>query len=349
MIQNEQSDVRLLNWFTGILAFVVVVWVAKTLSDLILPIFLSFLLARLLRPLALRLTKFKLPYSLSVMVVTVCCLGIIALIVVTLALCGSMVADTIPAYMSRIESSVAGVQLQIHQLMQNLGIADEAVKPAGLISTSTIISIASSTIGSTMSLVSHGLIIFILVLMILGSGDAFNKAVLVAYGQARHANIVAVVHSIDIKVEQFLLSKSLVNLLSGTMVTVVLLIFGVDLAFVFGVITFFLTFIPTIGGLIALGLPVGLAYLQFGGGGLFTGVVVCLIIGNLVIDRIIEPMVMGKSMNLSTVVVFLAFIFFSWMWGAMGAILAVPVTAMLKVLCESVPKLRPIAILMGEN
>jgi AI-2 transport protein TqsA len=49
------------------------------------------------------------------------------------------------------------------------------------------------------------------------------------------------------------------------------------------------------------------------------------------------------------VIVILAFLFFTWLWGAVGAILAVPVTAMVKVLCESIPKLRPIAVLLREH
>lgn|GEM_PF-2440663 len=109
------------------------------------------------------------------------------------------------------------------------------------------------------------------------------------------------IHSVDAKVEQFLPSKSLVNLLSGAMISIVLVICGVDLPLVFGVMAFFLTFVPALGGLVALALPIGLTYLQFGSGGTLAGVVISLVVSNTLIERAVEPRIMGKSMDLSPV------------------------------------------------
>lgn len=347
---QARTDLRLLTWFAGILAFVVVVGVAKTLSELILPVFVSFLVARFLRPYVTNVHKKGVPHGFSILLVSFACAAIASGIAVVLGYCGVQVAEVLPGYAPRIAESIHTMQDSATDLMARIGGSSAAIsEPSRFLDAQKIVSLASGALGSTVSMLSTGFMIFILVLMILASGDSFSNAVLAAYGEERHKKIMGVVHATDDKMRQFLVSKSLVNLLSGAMVAVVGLAFGVDLAIVFGVLTFFLTFVPAIGGIVALALPIGLASLQYGGGAMLIGITVCLLLGNVIIERVVEPRIMGKSLDLSPVIVILAFLFFTWLWGAVGAILAVPVTAMVKVLCESIPKLRPVAVLLREH
>lgn len=348
-MEFARTDLRLLTWFVGILAFIAMVTVAKLLGDLILPVFVSFLVARFLRPYVTRIAKRGVPHPLAILIVTAVCGVAFLAIGFILGYCGTEVASVIPGYAAKISDAVHGVQDSATALLAQLGAASTAAEPTRLVKPDTLVALVSGALGSTVSMLSNGFMILVLVLMILAAGDSFNNAVLAAYGEQRHRRIVDVVHATDDSMRQFLASKSLVNLLSGLMVGIVAFAFGVDLALVFGVLTFFLTFVPAIGGLVALALPIGLAYLQFGGGGTFYGLVAALVVGNMIIERVVEPRIMGKSLDLSPVIVILAFLFFTWLWGAVGALLAVPVTAMMKVFCEAVPKLRPIAVLLREN
>ncbi|MCX6139728.1 MAG: AI-2E family transporter [Candidatus Kapabacteria bacterium] len=349
MVQEQRKDLQLLTWFVGILTAIVVVGVAKSLSELILPVFVSFLIARFLRPYVTMLSKRRFPHGIALLLVTIACGLFFGGIGLLLVYCGSQVADVIPGYAPRIVESLHALQDSVIGLMGRFGASQGAVEPSRFLDAAKVVALATGLASSLASLLSTGFMVFILVLMILASGDSFSNAALAAYGEERHKRIVDVIHATDSKMRQFLVSKSIVNLLSGGMVAAVCLAFGTDLALVFGVLTFFLTFIPAIGGVVALALPIGLAFLQFGGGGLLTGLIISLLVGNVIIERVAEPRIMGKSLDLSPVIVILAFLFFTWLWGAVGAILAVPVTAMVKVLCESIPKLRPIAILLREN
>lgn len=349
MVQEKSNHLQLLTWFVGIVTAIVVIGVAKSLSELILPVFVSFLVARFLRPYVSALSKKGVPSGIALLLVTIGCGLFFGGIVALLAFCGSQVADVIPGYAPRIVDSLHGLQDSVTSLMGRFGGAQAVDEPARWLDAGKIVALVTGLVSSLASVLSNGFMIFILVLMILASGDSFSKAALAAYGEDRHKRITEVIHATDVKMRQFLVSKSIVNLLSGGMVAAVCFAFGVDLALVFGVLTFFLTFIPAIGGIAALALPIGLAFLQFGGGGLLTGLIVSLLVGNTIIERVAEPRIMGKSLDLSPVIVILSFLFFTWLWGAVGAILAVPVTAMVKVLCESIPRLRPIAILLREN
>lgn len=351
MIESKvRTDVRMLTWFTGVLAFVVLVWVAKSLSELILPVFVSFLIARLLRPYVTKLTKKGIPHAISILIVSVICALFAAGVGAVLGYCGVQVAEVIPGYAPAIADSIHGLQDLVAEFLRSIGGSSTTfAEPSKLLDAEKIIAMVTGALGSTMTALSTSFMIFILVLMILGAGDSFSNAVLAAYGRERHKKILAVVHETDEKMRRFLVSKSLVNLLSGVITAIIGLAFGLDLAIVFGVLTFFFTFVPVIGGIAALVLPMAFAYLQFGAGGMLIGIVIALLAGDMIIERVAEPRIMGKSMDLAPVVVILAFLFFTWLWGAVGAILAVPVMAMIKVLCESIPKLRHVAMLLQEH
>ena len=69
----------------------------------------------------------------------------------------------------------------------------------------------------------------------------------------------------------------------------------------------------------------------------------------MMMGNVIEPKIMGDSLNLSPVVILLALIFFGWMWGIVGALLSVPIAAAIKIVCENIDVLKPISILMGSG
>ena len=137
------------------------------------------------------------------------------------------------------------------------------------------------------------------------------------------------------------------SLANGLMVWIVLLFFGVDFAALFGLLAFLLNFIPNIGSFIASVLRVGFAFFQFG---TFWTPFWVLVVSNgldMVLGNILEPRIMGKGLGLSPLLVFFSLLFWGWLWGIPGMILSVPLTAVVKIVCQNVPALRPVAVLMG--
>jgi predicted PurR-regulated permease PerM len=76
---------------------------------------------------------------------------------------------------------------------------------------------------------------------------------------------------------------------------------------------------------------------------------VLLLVIQMLMGNMIEPKVMGESLNLSPVIILLSLVFFGWMWGIVGALLSVPIAASIKIVCENIEPLRPISILMGSG
>lgn len=136
-------------------------------------------------------------------------------------------------------------------------------------------------------------------------------------------------------------------MITGILVGILFLIFGVDLTFMFVVLTILLNFIPSIGSVIATLLPLPVIMLQFG----FTAPFYVILIGSgfiqFTIGNVVEPKFMGDSMDLHPVVVLMFLIFWGLVWGIPGMFLAVPITAVLKIVLSRIETTRPFAELLG--
>jgi len=128
-----------------------------------------------------------------------------------------------------------------------------------------------------------------------------------------------------------------------------LLIIGVDAPLFWAFLIFVLNFIPTIGSLIATAFPTVFAVLQFGE--LTTGIIVLAVVGaiQLVIGNGVEPKLMGSSLNISPLVVFLTLAIWGVIWGISGMLLSVPITVILMIIMSEFPGSRPLAILLSQK
>jgi predicted PurR-regulated permease PerM len=190
------------------------------------------------------------------------------------------------------------------------------------------------------------LVFLFLVFIVAGRGRAEAK-IPKALGEGRAGRIHGIIDRINVQIRKYLVIKTAVSLANGVMVWIVLKAFGVDFAALFGLLAFFLNFIPNIGSFLAMALRVGFTYFQFGD--FWTPFWVFAITEGLdaVLGNYIEPRVMGKGLGLSPLLVFFSLLFWGWLWGIPGMILSVPLTAVVRIVCQNVPSLRPVAVLMG--
>ena len=136
------------------------------------------------------------------------------------------------------------------------------------------------------------------------------------------------------KITRYIMVKFFTSSLTGLFVFIVLTAFRLELASTFAVLTFLFNFIPNIGSIIALSLPIPIAFLQFGIGIPFILVIVIPGIIQFAIGNILDPKLMGASLGLHPVVVLLSLLFWGFIWGIAGLFLSVPMTAVLKLLFE---------------
>jgi AI-2 transport protein TqsA len=161
--------------------------------------------------------------------------------------------------------------------------------------------------------------------------------------------VLAVVGSINHAMTSYLGAKILSSLVTALPVVVILWAFGVSFPGMWGVLTFIGNFIPYVGSLIALVLPVLLAVLELEPPWRPLTVLVLLVLVQFVTNNFIEPRLTARAVDLSPLVVLIALAFWGLCWGAVGLVLAVPLTVMLKIVSENIPLTRPLARLMSEG
>jgi predicted PurR-regulated permease PerM len=155
----------------------------------------------------------------------------------------------------------------------------------------------------------------------------------------------AVLTIID-QVQRYVLAKTSLSLGLAAAVTVACHAFGVDFATTWGVFAFFLNFIPNLGVPVAV-LPPVMVYAAQRGLGPGLWLLATLSVLQLISANLVEPKVLGRSVNLSPTATILSILVWGWIWGLVGMILAVPLMAVVKLACQNIPSLRPVASLMG--
>lgn len=154
--------------------------------------------------------------------------------------------------------------------------------------------------------------------------------------------------AISHKVRRHLVALSISSAVSGLITGIYAAALGLDLAVIWGIVTFLLNYIPTIGPLIAVVPPTLFAFLQFEGIdrplAIFAGIgTIQFVMGNFV-----DPKIEGRVLSLSPLVVLFSVVFWGWLWGIFGAFLAVPLTMAIVVTCQQFDNTRWVAALLSD-
>jgi AI-2 transport protein TqsA len=200
-----------------------------------------------------------------------------------------------------------------------------------------VFSIAGNFAGAALGLLGDAILIMLIFLFLIlgGSNDAVKSNILI---------------EIESKISSYVVTKTIISAVTGLLTALVLAAFGVELAVSFGFLAFVLNFIPNIGSVIAVFLPVPVMLLQFGLGTYFWLVLGITVFVQFLVGNVIEPKVVGHDMDLHPVTVLLFLIFWGLVWGLPGMFLAVPITALLKIALSRLKPMQNISeILAGRG
>jgi predicted PurR-regulated permease PerM len=181
----------------------------------------------------------------------------------------------------------------------------------------------------------------VLTFLLLAAGDTFHQKLAETMHNRQHKKrAVEISREIQHSISNYLFTVSLVNAGLGCAVGTALWLLGLPNAAMWGGVAFALNFLPFFGpimGVCIVGLAGLLEYNTFGGALLPVAAYLGL---HLLESYLVTPYALGQRFSLSPVIIFMAFIFFVWLWGVVGALLAMPLLVSLKVICERVPALQ---------
>lgn len=204
--------------------------------------------------------------------------------------------------------------------------------------------------GSAGSFLSSTILVILYVGFLYAERPWFGRklANLVADEERKH-DVHDIVGAIATGVRRYMLVKTAISLVTALAVYVVLLAFGLDFAEALAISTFVLNFIPNIGSIIATLLPTLVALAQFGDWSVVMLVLLTTGVVQFGIGNIVDPMLMGRTMHLSSLAVILSLTFWGAIWGAVGLFLAVPIMVVVLIVATHVPRLRPLAVLLSRD
>jgi AI-2 transport protein TqsA len=192
------------------------------------------------------------------------------------------------------------------------------------------------------------LVMIFLVFMLLAKPYANDKLRAALPGRAD--TLIDVTSAISRQIGVYLGSLFIISLVTGLLVWGALEWLGIEFAFTWGLLAFILNFIPTLGSIIASIPPVVMALVQhYPALWPVAGVALVLLAIQMVMGNLIAPKVFGDRLNLSPVVILLFLVFWGWLWGITGALLAVPIAAAIQIALAHIPPLAPLAVMMGSG
>ena len=322
-----------------VLAATVVVLVGIRLGAPILnPILFAVVMTLLFSPVYSWLLRRGLPAPLALLgmlvLLTVLFLGLIFLLGGSI----SRFTERLGFYTTQLNGQVDSLDALVERLgLSNVDVRD-VVKPSAL--TAAIGAILSGIAG----FLSDFFLILVIMLFLLGEGSAMMNR-LRASASSDNPQVARLTTVGQAVVLQFGL-RAIVNLATAAGVTILLFVLGVDFPLLWGILTFFLSFVPYIGLVLAVAPAVVLALAEFGvsrAALVIAGVVVI----NILAENVLSPMMMGRGLNISPTIVFLSFIFWAWLLGGPGAFLALPITLFVAVMFGTFPETRWLAGLIG--
>ncbi len=246
----------------------------------------------------------------------------------------------LPVYKDNLNVILLSLDTKIESI--HLGLGEGAIIDS--IDTGKALGLTSSFLMSLSGLLSESLLILLITIFILA--ETFTVAQKLVSLEKSSGKSLVYLDEIGTSVRRYLSLKTIVSLVTGILVTLWLVILGVDYAILWGLVAFLFNFIPNIGSIIAALPTMLLALVQLGVGGmLWTGLGYLLI--NLAVGNIIEPRLMGKGLGLSTLVVFLSLIVWGSILGTVGMLLSVPLTMALKIILSKRENTQWLAFLLG--
>ncbi len=216
---------------------------------------------------------------------------------------------------------------------------------------STTVSSLVETIASSLTnMLSNVFMILLYMLFIfLEEKNFYQKLKLIFTENNKYQSVSTTLTELEESVSNYLGVKTLVSLITGILSTIALSLIGVDAPVFWGLIIFILNYIPTIGSLIGTLFPAVFCLFQFAD--ITSSILTLVIVGSiqLVIGNILEPKLVGNSMNISALVAIVALSFWGLIWGTTGMILSVPITVIMVIIFSKFENTRAMAILLSDK
>jgi AI-2 transport protein TqsA len=330
----------------SLVAAAAALYLLNALGDVLRPVFIAVLLCYAIMPLRVWLERYLKP-------------GIALLIIGVGLIIGSyVIGRMVYVNVSAVWKDMPTYQARAERLVERIGRYKDEYLPAFPRSEfrqpiEASLQRAQQYLGYLLTLFANfaaeAMIVGLYMVFLMEEAARFPRQVRAAFPPLRSARILDVAHSINDGVIDYLSVKVKVNLLVAVPATLLMLAFGLEGAVLWGVLTFFGRFVPYLGSVVTCAVPVALAAIQFESPTKAVIFGLLLVAIHVLIEYVIEPVMTGKAVGLSPLVVMLALSFWGLTWGIVGMCLAVPMMVIFKIALAHLPATKPVARMISHG
>lgn len=347
-LDKTQSDMRQLQvWFLGIIAFAVILFLLVQAKFLLISLAIAIMLFSLtadaigyFQRLRIGEARFSVGVA-SFLAVLLIASGLISVSAIILSQANTVV-QTVMQY-------AAPAQVAVAELFSWMG---QDVEDAVLewLSGVRLGPWLTTMAGQAGNIASGAVLVTLFVGFMFLERLWFSRKLTSLMGDAEKAERAErIINSIMHRVNRYLVVKAVISTITGVFVYLVMKIFGLELAFAMGVITFVLNFIPNIGSIVATLAVALVAYVQTSDALSSFSVFVIVGIVQFVVGQVLDPLLLGKTLRLSSFGIIASLAFWAAVWGVPGMFLAVPMMVSVMIVCAHIPTLRPVAVLLSRE
>jgi predicted PurR-regulated permease PerM len=341
-------DTRISTLFYATGFAIMVVWLMYIGQAILLPIVLGVLAVYILATASNAVGRWPLMGSFPAIIHRLMVLLIFVLVVALIAL---MISNNIEYILSQLPLYQANLQTIADDLAVSFGLDTMPSLDKVVTKWREDLDIQSVALRAVGSISSVGSILFMAMLyagFLFSEVGSFREKTLKALGKDAD-QALGVVAEVNKRIGVYLTVKTVINIILATVSFVIMWLLGIDSALFWAVLIGLLNYIPYVGSAIGVAFPVVLALAQFGSLSWALLALVLLMAVQTFVGNVLEPMMIGKSVNLSSFVVLVALVFWTSLWGLPGAILSVPLTSVLVIILAGSQGTRPIAIMLSAD
>jgi predicted PurR-regulated permease PerM/methanogenic corrinoid protein MtbC1 len=354
-------------------------------QDVLIPLALAILISFILTPLVQRLQAMRLGRVPAALLVVILVFGGVAALAWTMGRQLVSFAETLPRYEQNIRAKVAVLRggssaaldqarQTVEHLREDLGVATPTpppapgaritggkargvapAVPAGPVPVTVVeppetpLTVLRTTLFPLLGpLGTAGLVIVFVIFMLIQREDLRDR-LLRLLGEGRLNASTQALDEAAQRVSRYLLMQSLINTGTGTAVGIGLFFIGVPNALLWGLFAAVLRFIPYVGPWVAATLPTLISLAVFPGWEKPLLTIVLFLLIELVSNNVVEPLVYGSETGISTLGILVSAVFWTWLWGPVGLLMATPLTVCLVVMGRYVPQLQFLDVLLGDQ
>jgi AI-2 transport protein TqsA len=320
-------------------SLIVVIAGLKAAQTILIPVLLALLLAILCSPAVFWLRAHRVPTVVAVLLVVLVLLGVLTVF-------GVVVGGSVNGFMAaapRYQEWIDELGTSLGDWLKTHGVEAVEISTSDVFQPGALIGFLGRGLTALLSTLSNTFVVVLILLFMLLEAVGLPAKTRAAMGRP-DADLQRFT-KVAREIQKYLGLKTAISAVTGLLIGGWVALLGLDFALTWGFLAFLLNFIPNIGSIIAAIPAVLLALVQLGPAEAVL-VAAGFLVVNVVLGNLVEPQLMGRTLGMSTLVIFLSLVFWGWLWGPVGMFLSVPLTMILKIGMENSRDLRPIAIML---